>query len=48
MRPAEELYLADTIAGWEGRLYEFRYVPVLSRAEASWTGRRGHVDERLL
>lgn len=47
MRTEEELYLADTIAGWEGRLYEFRYVPVLSRAEASWTGRRGHVQDAV-
>ncbi len=48
MRTEEDLYLGDTIAGWEGRLYEFRYVPVLSRASESWTGRRGHVQDAVL
>jgi CDP-4-dehydro-6-deoxyglucose reductase len=48
MRSEDELYLADTIASWEGRLYEFRCVPVLSRAGASWSGRRGHVQDAVL
>lgn len=48
MRTAQELYLGETIAGWAGRLYEFRYVPVLSRPDASWAGRRGHVQEAVL
>jgi CDP-4-dehydro-6-deoxyglucose reductase len=48
MRTEEDLYLSEAFAQWEGRLYEFRYVPVLSRAGASWAGRRGHVQEAVL
>jgi CDP-4-dehydro-6-deoxyglucose reductase len=48
MRTEADLYLAETIAGWGERLYEFRYVPVLSRAQVSWTGRRGHVQDAVL
>ena len=39
-RTADDLYLADEIAGWGGRLFEFRFVPVLSReASGAATGR---------
>ena len=48
MRTEEDLYLKDEIAGWAGRLYEFNFVPVLSRASASWQGRRGHVQDAVL
>ncbi|MGE8676611.1 MAG: 2Fe-2S iron-sulfur cluster-binding protein [Achromobacter kerstersii] len=48
MRTEADLYLQDEIASWAGRLYEFTYVPVLSRASASWEGRRGHVQDAVL
>lgn len=47
-RTEADLYLDREIREWAGRLYEFRYVPVLSRADASWTGRRGHVQQAVL
>jgi CDP-4-dehydro-6-deoxyglucose reductase len=47
-RTEADLYLADTIAGWEGRLYDFRFVPVLSQAGDAWQGRRGHVQRAVL
>lgn len=47
-RTPEELYLADTIASWGGRLFEFQFVPVLSRAGGDWTGRRGHVQQAVV
>jgi CDP-4-dehydro-6-deoxyglucose reductase, E3 len=46
-RTEADLYLADEIRGWGERLYEFDFVPVLSRADASWTGRRGHVQDAV-
>lgn len=48
MRSEEDLYLDAEIRGWAGRLYEFQYVPVLSRAGAQWQGRRGHVQHAVL
>lgn len=48
MRTEADLYLQAEIAGWAGRLYEFNFVPVLSRADASWLGRRGHVQDAVL
>jgi CDP-4-dehydro-6-deoxyglucose reductase len=48
MRAEEDLYLHGEIAEWGRRLYEFNYVPVLSRASASWPGRRGHVQDAVL
>lgn len=47
-RQPDDLYCAEEIRGWAGRLYEFRYVPVLSRADATWTGARGHVQQAVL
>jgi CDP-4-dehydro-6-deoxyglucose reductase len=47
MRSAADLYLHDEIAGWAERLYDFQYVPVLSRADDSWQGRRGYVHEAV-
>lgn len=47
-RSQADLYLDAQIRTWAQRLYEFRYVPVLSRAGADWTGRRGHVQQAVL
>jgi len=47
-REASDLYLHDEIQGWGERLYDFRYVPVLSRAHDGWQGRRGHVQSAVL
>jgi CDP-4-dehydro-6-deoxyglucose reductase, E3 len=47
-RTEADLYLHDEIAKWGERLYEFQYVPVLSRAGASWQGRRGHVQQAVV
>jgi len=41
-------YLDDVFRSWQGRLYEFRYVPVLSRGGHSWRGRRGHVQQAVI
>lgn len=48
MRTEADLYLHDEIASWAERLCDFRYVPVLSRADAGWKGRRGHVQDAVL
>lgn len=48
MRDAAGLYLHQQIPQWTERLYEFRYVPVLSRPGAGWSGRTGHVQQALL
>lgn len=47
MRTEADLYLHDQIQAWTDRLCDFRYVPVLSRAGAGWTGRRGHVQQAV-
>jgi len=44
-RTESDLYLDDQIRSWGGRLCDFQYVPVLSRPEPSWSGRRGHVQD---
>lgn len=48
MRTEVDLYLDEQIRSWSERLYEFQYVPVLSRAKPSWQGRRGHVQHAVL
>jgi CDP-4-dehydro-6-deoxyglucose reductase len=48
MRTQADLYLADEIRGWAERLSDFRFVPVLSRADAAWGGRRGHVQDAVV
>jgi CDP-4-dehydro-6-deoxyglucose reductase len=48
MRTEADLYLHDEILRWAEHLYEFQYVPVLSRADSSWTGRRGYVQDAVL
>lgn len=45
-RPAN-LYLDEEIRSWGERLYEFRYHPVLSVPDGSWTGHRGHVQDAV-
>lgn len=47
VRTEADLYLADAIRAWGERLYEFRFVPVLSRPGAAWRGRTGHVQDAL-
>ncbi len=47
MRTEADLYLADEIRAWGERLYEFDFVPVLSRGGAHWSGRRGHVQDAV-
>jgi CDP-4-dehydro-6-deoxyglucose reductase len=47
VRTEADLYLAHEIRGWGERLYEFDFVPVLSRPDAAWPGRRGHVQDAV-
>lgn len=47
-RDEADLYLRDEIAAWGARLYDFSFVPVLSRAGDGWTGRRGYVQDAVL
>jgi CDP-4-dehydro-6-deoxyglucose reductase, E3 len=47
-RSPVDLYLDAQIRTWAQRLYEFQYVPVLSRAGDDWPGRRGHVQQAVL
>lgn len=47
-RTPEDLYWHDEIQSWGERLYDFRYVPVLSRAEEDWRGRRGYVQDAVM
>lgn len=46
-RTAADLYIRDEIEAWKSRLYDFNYVPVLSRADAAWPGRRGYVQDAV-
>lgn len=48
MRTQADLYLHDEIQRWAEHLYDFQYVPVLSRADSGWTGRRGYVQDAVL
>jgi CDP-4-dehydro-6-deoxyglucose reductase len=48
VRTEADLYLADEIRTWGERLYEFDFVPVLSRASENWRGRRGHVQDAVV
>ncbi|MBF6986317.1 MULTISPECIES: 2Fe-2S iron-sulfur cluster-binding protein [Cupriavidus] len=48
MRQPHDLYLHDAIPAWGERLYDFQYVPVLSRAGTDWQGRRGYVHDAAL
>lgn len=46
-RTAADLFLLDEIRKWGERLFEFNFVPVLSRADAAWDGRRGYVQHAV-
>ena len=48
MRESADLYFDDEIRRWSPRLYEFQYVPVLSRASTQWSGARGHVQQAVI
>lgn len=48
MRAEADLYLHDEIPSWADQLYEFRYVPVLSRPGPGWGGRRGYVQHAVV
>ncbi|MEO6985509.1 MAG: 2Fe-2S iron-sulfur cluster-binding protein [Paralcaligenes sp.] len=47
MRTEADLYARAEIESWASRLYEFKFVPVLSRADEQWSGRRGYVQEAV-
>lgn len=47
MRTEADLYLHAEIDAWRARLGDFRYVPVLSRADESWGGRCGYVQDAV-
>jgi CDP-4-dehydro-6-deoxyglucose reductase, E3 len=47
-RTEADLYLDAQIRAWGEGLYEFHYVPVLSRAGEGWSGRRGHVQQAVI
>jgi CDP-4-dehydro-6-deoxyglucose reductase len=47
-RTLDDLYLDAEIRTWAERLCDFRYFPVLSRADSAWEGRRGHVQDVAL
>ncbi|ABE31134.1 2Fe-2S iron-sulfur cluster binding domain protein [Paraburkholderia xenovorans LB400] len=46
-RTEADLYLHDEIQQWGARLYEFQYVPVLSRPGSEWAGRQGYVQHAV-
>lgn len=48
VRGQQDLYQADELSQWSKRLYEFEFVPVLSRPEPGWRGRTGHVQDAVL
>lgn len=48
MRDEADLYLDEEIRSWGDRLYDFQYVPVLSRPDPGWTGRRGYVQQAVV
>jgi CDP-4-dehydro-6-deoxyglucose reductase len=47
-RERSGFYLDAEIDAWSRALFEFRPVSVLSRPDAGWTGRRGHVQQAVL
>lgn len=48
MRHESDLWLRDELEAWSSRLYEFQFIPVLSRADDRWDGRRGYVQHAIL
>lgn len=47
-RERRDFYLDGEIEARGAQLFEFRYLPVLSRPDAGWTGHRGHVQHAVL
>lgn len=47
VRSEEDLYLLDEIQAWSSRLYEFTFIPVLSRPSDGWSGRKGYVQDAI-
>ena len=47
MRTEADLYAAKEMASWASRLYEFNFIPVLSRPSEAWQGRRGYVQDAV-
>lgn len=48
MRTQADLYLKELLASWRDRLYDFHFIPVLSREDESWTGRLGYVQDAIV
>ncbi len=48
MRTQADLYLTHLVESWRDRLYDFHFIPVLSRADDTWTGRRGYVQDAIV
>jgi CDP-4-dehydro-6-deoxyglucose reductase len=48
VRARRDLYLPELPAAWAAAHGNFRFVPVLSEADADWRGRRGWVHETVL
>ena len=48
VRKRADLYLLDLAEQWQREHDNFQVVPVLSEADASWSGRRGLVHEAML
>lgn len=46
-RTTADLYLDEQIRAWGESFDDFTYVPVLSRADASWKGRTGYVQNAV-
>lgn len=46
-RTAADLFLLEEIRTWGERLYDFNFVPVLSRADVTWQGRRSYVQHAV-
>jgi CDP-4-dehydro-6-deoxyglucose reductase, E3 len=47
MRDEAELFVGAEIQSWATRLYEFNYVPVLSRPAPGWAGCKGYVQDAV-
>lgn len=48
VRSESDLYLLEEIESWKSRLYEFSFIPVLSRPSQAWQGRRGYVQDAIV
>ncbi|MDH4061223.1 MAG: cytochrome b N-terminal domain-containing protein [Aquincola sp.] len=48
VRTRADLYLVELVERWQREHPNFRFTPVLSEPDATWTGRRGLVHEAML